>query len=104
MTNLEMRPLEATHISEAAALCQREVAYLPFSTAILKDRILDDPDFDSDLNPTVWQGERLVGPGLRGAAERGVADGRRRQAVCRRKRRASAGHRDPAPSTTLRTG
>ena len=33
---------------------------MPFSEAILQDRILDDPDFDPDLNPTVWQGERLV--------------------------------------------
>ena len=38
-----------------------EIAYLPFSPAILEDRILDDPDFEPDLNLTVWQGERLVG-------------------------------------------
>ena len=61
MTNLEMRPLQTPNLPEAAALCEREIAYLPFSLAILKDRILDDPDFDPDLNPTVWQGERLVG-------------------------------------------
>ena len=61
MTNVEMRPLQAAHLPEAAALCQREIAHLPFSEAILKDRILDDPDFDPELNPTVWQGERLVG-------------------------------------------
>ncbi|MYD94675.1 MAG: GNAT family N-acetyltransferase [Chloroflexi bacterium] len=60
MSNLETRPLEARHLPAAAALCRREVAYLPFSEAILQDRILDDPDFDPDLNPTVWQGERLV--------------------------------------------
>ena len=61
MTNVEMRPLQAAHLPEAAALCQREIAHLPFSEAILKDRILDDPDFDPELNPTVWDGERLVG-------------------------------------------
>ena len=61
MTDLEFRPLRAADLPEAAALCQREIAYLPFSEAILKDRILDDPDFDPDLNPTVWQGDRLVG-------------------------------------------
>ncbi len=61
MTDLEMRPLEARHLPAEAALCRREIAYLPFSEAILQDRILDDPDFDPDLNPTVWQGERLVG-------------------------------------------
>lgn len=60
MSNLETRPLEARHLPAAAALCRREIAYLPFSEAILQDRILDDPDFDPDLNPTVWQGERLV--------------------------------------------
>lgn len=60
MTNLETRPLEARHLPAAAALCRREIAYLPFSEAILQDRILDDPDFDPDLNPTVWRGERLV--------------------------------------------
>jgi len=60
VTNLETRPLEARHLTAAAALCRREIAYLPFSEAILQDRILDDPDFDPDLNPTVWQGERLV--------------------------------------------
>ena len=56
-----MRPFEAAHLPDAAALCQLEIAYLPFSPAILQERILDDPDFDPDLNPTVWQGERLVG-------------------------------------------
>ena len=56
-----MRPLQAGRLPEAVALCQREIAHLPFSPAILKDRILDDPDFDPDLNPTVWQGQRLVG-------------------------------------------
>ena len=61
MTDLDMRPLEAAHLLEAAALCEREIAYLPFSPAILQERLLDDPDFDPDLNPTVWQGERLVG-------------------------------------------
>ena len=60
MTDLETRPLEARHLPVAAALCRREIAYLPFSEAILQDRIVDDPDFDPDLNPTVWQGERLV--------------------------------------------
>ncbi len=60
MTNLETRPLEARHLPAAAALCRCEIAYLPFSEDILQDRILDDPDFDPDLNPTVWQGERLV--------------------------------------------
>ena len=58
-----MRPFEAAHLPDAAALCQLEIAYLPFSPAILQERILDDPDFDPDLNPTVWQGERLVGLG-----------------------------------------
>ncbi len=61
MTDLDMRPFEAAHLPDAAALCQLEIAYLPFSPAILQERILDDPDFDPDLNPTVWQGERLVG-------------------------------------------
>ncbi len=56
-----MRSLQAARLPEAAALCQREIAHLPFSPAVLKDRILDDPDFDPDLNPTVWQGQRLVG-------------------------------------------
>ena len=60
MTDLELRPLGAADLPKAAALCRREIAYLPFSDAILKDRILDDPDFDPDLNPTVWEGERLV--------------------------------------------
>lgn len=60
MSNLETHPLEARHLTAAAALCRREIAYLPFSETILQDRILDDPDFDPDLNPTVWQGERLV--------------------------------------------
>ena len=60
MTDLDTRPLEAAYLPAAAALCRREIAYLPFSEAILQDRILDDPDFDPDLNPTVWQGERLV--------------------------------------------
>ena len=59
--NLDMRPLQAGRLPEAVALCQREIAHLPFSPAVLKDRILDDPDFDPDLNPTVWQGQRLVG-------------------------------------------
>ena len=61
MTNLETRPLEAADLPAAASLCQAEIAHLPFSEAILQDRVLDDPDFDPDLNPTVWQGERLVG-------------------------------------------
>lgn len=60
MSNLQTRPLEARHLPAAAALCRREIAYLPFSEAILQDRILDDPDFDPELNPTVWHGERLV--------------------------------------------
>ena len=61
MTDLDIRSLEARHLPAAAALCRREIAYLPFSEAILQDRILDDPDFDPALNPTVWRGERLVG-------------------------------------------
>ncbi len=61
MTDLDIRPLEAANLPAAAALCRYEIAHLPFSEAILQDRILDDPDFDPDLNPTVWQGERLVG-------------------------------------------
>ena len=61
MTDPDIRPLEARDLPAAAALCRREIAYLPFSEAILQDRILDDPDFDPALNPTVWQGEHLAG-------------------------------------------
>ena len=98
-----MRPFEAAHLPDAAALCQLEIAYLPFSPAILQERILDDPDFDPDLNPTVWQGERLVGLacGAPPSEELQTAGGVKLFAVASEMRR--QGWR-PGCSTTSRTG
>ena len=61
MTNCELRPLIEADLCAATELCRQEIKYLPWTTEILADRIYDDPDFDPELNPTVWQGDRLVG-------------------------------------------
>ncbi len=61
MSGWELQPLRRADLPAAASLCAREIEHLPFSPAILADRILDDPDFDPALNPTAWRGGRLIG-------------------------------------------
>ncbi|MBM4437069.1 MAG: GNAT family N-acetyltransferase [Actinobacteria bacterium] len=57
----EVRTFEPAHLGEATALCAAGVPYLPFTPAILRERIHEDPDFDTELNLTVWADGRLVG-------------------------------------------
>ena len=57
---LSVRPLEPEDLGEAAALCTATIPHLPFSPAVLRERIVDDPDFDPELNPVAWDGPRMV--------------------------------------------
>ena len=61
MVDCELRPFTKAHVVDAAELCRREIPYLPWTPEILIDRIFDDPDFDPELNPTMWLDDRLVG-------------------------------------------